>query len=95
MVQKRRTIRRFSWFRLGILVMAGYFCYVFVGQQLELARIRQETELVKARMNEVVESNNKLTAEKEKLSTATYIEKVAREQLGLVKPGEVPYIPSR
>lgn len=95
MNQKRRTIRRFSWFRLGILVMAGYFCYVFIGQQTELARIRQETETVKSRMNEAVEINNNLTAEKEKLSTAAYIEKVAREQLGLVKPGEVPYIPSR
>ncbi len=95
MSQKCRTKRHISWFRLGILVMAGYFCYVFIGQQTELARIRQQTEMVKARMNEAVETNNNLAAEKEKLSTATYIEKVAREQLGLVKPGEVPYIPSR
>lgn len=95
MAQKRRTIRQFSWFRLCILVMAGYFCYVFIGQQTELARIRQETEMVNARMTEAVEINNGLAAEKEKLSTAAYIEKVAREQLGLVKPGEVPYIPSR
>ncbi|CQR72945.1 hypothetical protein SpAn4DRAFT_3405 [Sporomusa ovata] len=48
-----------------------------------------------ARMTDAVELNNTLIAEKEKLSTAAYIEKVAREQLGLVKPGEVPYIPSR
>ena len=95
MSRKCRTTRQFSWFRLCILAMAGYFCYVFIGQQTELARIRQEAELVNARMTEVAEINTSLTAEKEKLSTAAYIEKVAREQLGLVKPGEVPYIPSR
>ncbi|WP_245692649.1 FtsB family cell division protein [Sporomusa acidovorans] len=75
--------------------MAGYFCYAIIGQQTELARIHQETEMVNSRMAEAVELNKSLVAEKEKLNTATYIEKVAREQLGLVKPGEVPYIPSR
>ncbi|MBP2662508.1 MAG: ftsL 2 [Firmicutes bacterium] len=95
MIQKNKTTRQFSWFRLCIMVMAGYFCYVFIGQQTELARIRQEAELVNTRMNEAVALNTSLTAEKEMLSTAAYIEKVAREQLGLVKPGEVPYIPSR
>ncbi|TWH46970.1 cell division protein FtsL [Sporomusa sp. KB1] len=95
MNKKCRTSRQFSWFRLCIAVMVGYFCYVFIGQQTELSKIRQESQLVNARMTNAVEINNTLTAEKEKLSTAAYIEKVAREQLGLVKPGEVPYIPSR
>ncbi|WP_425059739.1 Cell division protein FtsL [Sporomusa carbonis] len=95
MAQKRRNLRRFSWFKLCILIMAGYFCYVFIAQQGEMYRIRRETDNVNARMNEVLEVNKSLIAEKEKLSTVDYIEKVAREQLGLVKPGEVPYIPAR
>lgn len=95
MNKRQKTIRKFSWFRVCLLVMAGYFCYVIIGQQTELAKIRQETETVNSRMAEAVELNKSLVAEKEKLNTATYIEKVAREQLGLVKPGEVPYIPSR
>lgn len=95
MSKNRRTTKRFSWFRLCLLLMAGYFCYTVIAQQTELSRIHRETETVKARMQEAVDTNNNLNAEKEKLSTAQYIEKVAREQLGLVKPGEVPYIPSR
>ncbi len=90
-----RKTKRLSWFRLCILIMAGYFCYVVIMQQAELAKIRRETELVNTRMTEAAEINNSLLAEKEKLSTAAYIEKIAREQLGLVKPGEVPYIPSK
>ncbi len=95
MAQKRRKSKHFSWFRLCILIMAGYFCYVVIVQQTELYQIRRETEAVNGRMAEVHDINSSLTAEKEKLSTAAYIEKVAREQLGLVKPGEVPYIPAR
>lgn len=95
MAQKRRNVKRFSWFRLCIVLMVGYFCYVFIVQQAEMYKIRRETEAVNARLAEATETNNNLNAEKEKLSMASYIEKVAREQLGLVKPGEVPYIPSR
>ena len=95
MTQISKKTKRFSWFRLCILVMAGYFCYLVIAQQTELAKIRRETELVNSRMAEATEVNNSLIAEKEKLSTAAYIEKIAREQLGLVKPGEVPYIPSK
>lgn len=95
LAQKRRRLKKFSWFRLCIVIMAGYFCYVVIMQQTELYQIRRETEAVNAQLSEVNEINSNLVAEKEKLSTAAYIEKVAREQLGLVKPGEVPYIPAK
>lgn len=95
MEQKRKKIKRFSWFRLCLLIMAGYFCYMIIMQQTELYKIRREMEAVNSRMAEVTGTHKSLVAEKEKLSTAEYIEKVAREQLGLVKPGEVPYIPAR
>lgn len=95
MGHKCRKTKQFSWFRLCIFLMTGYFCYVFVSQQAELYQVRRETVNASARLAEVVEVNNSLMTEKEKLRTAPYIEKVAREELGLVKPGEVPYIPAR
>jgi cell division protein FtsL len=64
-------------------------------QQTELYKIRREMDAVNTRMAEAEGVNKSLAAEKEKLSMTEYIEKVAREQLGLVKPGEVPYIPAR
>ena len=75
--------------------MAGYFCYVIILQQTELYKIRREMDAVNTRLAEAEGVNKNLTAEKEKLSMTEYIEKIAREQLGLVKPGEVPYIPAR
>lgn len=77
------------------MIMAGYFCYVIILQQTELYKIRREMDAVNTRLAEAEGVNKNLTAEKEKLSMTEYIEKIAREQLGLVKPGEVPYIPAR
>ena len=48
---------------------------------------------LRGRIAELEQSNKSLADEKSKLSSPAYVEKIAREELGLVKPGEVPYIP--
>ena len=84
---------RIRWFRLLILLAAAYFIFLAVGQQFELYTIRRETFSLKDRIEELEHSNKSLSEEKIRLSSPAYVEKIAREQLGLVKPGEVPYIP--
>ena len=51
-----------------------------------LNRLSQEYE-------EEIEQNQKLKEEIERVKSPAYIEKVAREELGLVKPGEILLIP--
>jgi cell division protein FtsL len=51
-----------------------------------LNRITQEYE-------EKIEENQNLKEEIERVKSPAYIEKVAREELGLVKPGEILLIP--
>jgi len=89
---RRRRKHSFNWFRLILIVVAGYFLYVCVGQQLEIQAISRETEFSRLRLEQVQQQHKALTNEKEQLSSSAYIEKLAREELGLVKPGEVPYI---
>ena len=43
-------------------------------------------------LEELKEENAKLEAEKEELSKPSNIESIARKELGLVKPGEMPYV---
>jgi len=45
-------------------------------------------------MEQLQQINANLNDERTKLNKPTYIEKIAREELGLVKPGEIPYIPA-
>jgi len=85
---------RFSWYRLIIWSMLGFFAYVFISQQIELQTIQREIDITQTQLKQATEVHEALTTERQQLTTPAYIEKLAREQLGLVKPGEVPYIPA-
>ena len=84
---------RIRWIRVLVLLTAAYFIFLAVGQQFELYTIQRETYSLRGRIAELVQTNKSLADEKSKLSSPAYVEKIAREELGLVKPGEVPYIP--
>ncbi len=94
MAGSKRTVKyRIRWYRLVVLAMVGYCLYVLGGQQLEMNAVRRETEATRIRMEQLRQANDSLKDEKERLSTPAYVEKLARDELGLVKPGEVPYVP--
>ncbi len=83
---------RVKWFRIIALVLSIYFVYLCVGQQSQLNEIGSEAEAVRVKLTQVQELNAALKEERNALNDRRYVEKLAREELGLVKPGEVPYI---
>jgi cell division protein FtsB len=85
---------RVRWFRLFVLLLAGYGLYVLVGQQTELNAVNREAEATRVRLEQMQQQNKSLVEEKARLGTPAYVEKLARDELGLVKPGEVRYIPA-
>lgn len=87
------TKYRIRWFRLTVLAIVGYCLYVLAGQQMEMNAVNREVEATRIRLEQLRQSNQSLNEEKGRLSTPAYVEKIARDELGLVKPGEVPYIP--
>jgi cell division protein FtsB len=89
---KRPTRYRVRWFRLTVLAAVGYCLYVLAGQQLELNAVNREADATRIRLEQLHQANQSLAEEKGRLSTPAYVEKLARDELGLVKPGEVPYI---
>lgn len=90
----RRRKVRVKWFRVAALFIAGYFVYLIIGQQSQLSVINAENKAAQQRLEQAVKTNAALIEERNQLNNPAYIEKVAREELGLVKPGEVPYIPA-
>jgi len=69
-----------------------YTDYVCVNQQLQYAAISREMEATKTQLEQLQQTNEAMGQEKQKLSTPAHVEKLAREELGLVKPGEIPYV---
>ncbi|MPM67484.1 Cell division protein FtsL [bioreactor metagenome] len=92
-MSRRRKVR-IKWFRLAVIFIFGYFMYLIVGQQGQLSAIEAENKAARQRLEQAAQVNASLIEERNKLNTPAYIEKIAREELGLVKPGEVPYIPA-
>jgi len=89
---KSRRTYHINWFRIVFMAIIGYCLYVLGGQQLELNAVNHETVATKTKLEQLKQTNSGLIEEKERLSTPAYLEKIAREELGMVKPGEVPYI---
>lgn len=92
-MQSRRKYR-VKWFRLAVWLLVGYSLYVLAGQQTELNALSRERDATRARLEQLGQTNKALAEEKVKLGTSSHVEKLARDELGLVKPGEVPYIPA-
>ncbi len=83
---------RIKWFRLVLLMFAGYFLYMLAGQQSQLSAIERETQAATQRLEQAQQQNAALIEERNRLNDPAYIEKLAREELGLAKPGETPFM---
>nr|WP_231037982.1 cell division protein FtsL [Pectinatus frisingensis] len=86
--------RRFNIFIVITVAVIGYFIYVAVEQQIYINNITQERIAVDKQLAKAKKENAELKQEKEALEDPQYIEKIAREELGMTKKDEIPYVSS-
>lgn len=89
---EERPKYRVKWFRLLVIALGFYFVYLCVGQQSQLNAIGKETDSIRVQLTQFQDINAALKEEQNALQDRKYVEKVARDELGLVKPGESLYI---
>lgn len=75
-----------------VVLIAIYAISVFVSQQKMLNTYRADIETYEAKKEAENETKEELLAMKENLNSTEYIEKVAREKLGMYLPNERVYI---
>lgn len=85
---------RIDWFVVVIALWIAGFAYTFYSQQTYMNRLTEGYAAANARLEEAKARNDVLKAEYDGLKSLTYIEKVAREDLGMTRHGELPYIPA-
>ncbi len=73
-------------------LFAFVVAFLYVRGYLELVRVNYQISVVEREMKVWEAKCEELRREIEYLSSDEYVERVAREELGLVKPGEVPFI---
>ncbi len=81
-----------KWGLLILIAFIVYFLFIIVEQQKILDIKEEAMKNIQEKVEEEIEINEDLKRQKEILDTDEYIEKVAREKLGMVKPGEKIFI---
>ena len=83
-MKKRLTLNK-----VIIIVIFAVFIFSMIRQGVALKRIKENLSVERQNLNQLKEENEKLQAEVESAqSNHEYIEKLARERLGLIKDGE-------
>lgn len=91
-MDEKRKAFRISWFAVILILIIIYTLYMLLTQAVRLHAIEAEHDAVTQKIEEETAIQQKLQAECEQLTDRAYIEQVARDELGLVKEGEVPFI---
>ena len=86
-MKKRKTLKM-----LFILVIAIFFSFTFIDQQKTLNQYSQNSNELKAQIEEEKENNDELAKQKEDITSLDFIEKTAREKLDMYYPNERVYI---
>ena len=76
--------------KLVIIGVAIFFVFSYVRQLITMNRIKQEISDKQTQLEEIQQKNERLQDEVDKINSDSedYLEKLARERLGMVKPGE-------
>lgn len=82
--------RLFLRILIGLAVL--WLCMDMMGGLRNIYMYRQKNQELEQRIVQLEKENEVLKKEKEALETPEKIEEVARQELGLVRPGEVPYV---
>ncbi len=84
---KRKQTKSFI-LTLGIVLLVGYFVITIVGNVLSYKDRQGELEQKNAAYETQIEENDRLQEIVDSEDKSDYIEKVAREKLGFIMPGE-------
>ena len=85
--KRRGKGHRLDWFVVVVLCVLGYFAYTMIDQQIHLNELDRDYIAAQQRLETTQRENAALN-----LDDPVYIEKTAREELGMTHEGELPYI---
>lgn len=84
--------KKFKLNRIVFFIIIIYGLYMFFMQTADMTKIRAQINSYGHELQKLKEKNQELNDEVKMSKSDTYIEKLAREKLGLIKEGETPVI---
>lgn len=80
-----------GWLLVTLCVLI-YGVYVIGDKAMTISQLNSDMDQARLRLEEAQRENQQLKDENASLSDDAYIEKLAREELGMTRKGEIPYI---
>lgn len=90
---KKPNIKKVAAYAAAAVVLI-YFVYTMIWQQVQISRKSKEIDNLRQQVEAELEESDKLRSEIENLNDPEYIERIAREKLGLVRPNERVFVDS-
>lgn len=78
-----------------LIVLASFYIgYILISTQITMINLKKEVDVRHQELSKLEDKNQKLQDEVNNMinNPDAYTEKLARERLGLVKPGEAPVV---
>lgn len=88
-MSKRRKSRVYL---LVTLCVMAYLTYLMIGQERIIRDKSSQITSVNQKIEDEKSKNTELNKQKEQVNSPEYIEKIARDQLGMVKPDEKVFV---
>lgn len=89
---KRRMNKNRIVFISVVLAATVYVVFTLVSQQFEIVAAKEALAAVESEIQSQQELAQQLEEKKQLVNTDEYIEKLAREKLGLVRPDEIIFV---
>ncbi|MBK1809593.1 septum formation initiator family protein [Clostridium sp. YIM B02505] len=80
--------KKFTLKNIAILLIVSIFVFSFIRQEITMHKISTQVSERQLELNKVKAVNDRLKDEVNMSKTDAYSEKMAREKLGMIKPGE-------
>lgn len=89
---KKHKKKKIKMIHIFMLVFSFYFVYTLVDQQIQINKYNSQIEMYRADIKSKTELTDYYNNQKGSIQTDEYIENVARESLGYVKPYEKIFV---
>ena len=90
--KKRKLIKKKSVLYIIGAIVIIYFVYILISQQVSIGSKNKEIKALQSEIDQASAETEKLQKQVDNLQDPEYIEKIAREKLGLVRPNERVYV---
>ena len=80
-----------GWLLVTLCVLI-YGVYVIGDKAMTISQLNSDMDQARLRLEEAQRENQQLKEENASLSDDAYIEKLARDELGMTRKGEIPYL---